>query len=52
MYADLVVGTMGQSDGTVESFVRVVIAKADLELDCLEEFALLADADDVADGFF
>ena len=40
-YSDFVVGDVRESDGSVESFVGVVISHADLELDGLEELALL-----------
>jgi hypothetical protein len=33
---------MGKSDCSVESFVRIIISKTDLEFDGLNEFALLA----------
>ena len=48
--SDFVIGDMGKSDGSVESFVWIVVSHTDLEFDCFEELSLLFLGQKVVDG--
>ena len=49
-YSDVVISLMRKTDGSVESFIGIVISETDLQFDCLDELALLAGGQQFADG--
>ena len=49
-YLDVVVGLVGQTHRAVETLIGIVISEADLQLDSLNELALLAGAQQLADS--
>jgi hypothetical protein len=49
-YLDVVVGLVGKTDRAVETLIGIVISKADLQLDCLHELALLAGGEQFGDS--